>query len=481
MKSLLTMFVVLTFLCDGIAEESLPHSLRKAYPIDSARKLITDLTDELKKNHPGTFRYINKEDFNHFTDSMKQSINNSITLMELYRRLKMVTGKVKCLHTDLKLSPILSEELNNSPNLLPLQVYVVGSRAYIARNLSGDARIMEGDEIVSINGRPISQIIDQLTAVIPSDGFNTSLKYRALLLQFPLWYRNMVEVTTRFDIALRRHQQSVKVELKGRKFADLAGNGFLKEPVHKKVLEFRIENGIGFLTIHSFAKTDVKRADQHFRKFINHAFTELNEQHIKHLIVDLRDNTGGSDPNAVYFTSHFFDQPFHYGNRTLVTEAIAKQIKGIYRIFYKKPVKKDSLWYWQDGKVKDLNTFALVKNAKNNYRGNSYFLINGFCMSSCANVTAILSHNKKSTFIGQETGGGYQGNNSGMLPEEPISNTGLMLTVPLQAYFLAVDPNTNVGRGTPPNYKIELTLEEIIHQRDMEKNKALELIRNQQP
>lgn len=464
-----------------MGQEILPDSLRQKYPSDSARKFITDLSDELTKSHPGAFRYTNKEDFVHFTDSMKQSLNDSITLMELYRRLKMVTAKVKCLHTDLKLSPTLSEELDNSPNLLPLQVYVVDSQAYITRNLSGDVHVVEGDEIVSINGRPISQIIDQLMAGIPSDGFNTSLKYRALLLQFPLWYRSMVEVTNRFDVVLRCHQQLVKVELKGRKFSDLVGDGFLQEPVHEKVLEFRIENGIGFLTIHSFAKTDIKRAGQHFRQFINHAFTELNEQHVKHLIVDLRDNTGGSDPNAVYFTSHFFDRPFHYGNRTLVTEAIAKQIKGIYRIFYKKPVKKDSLWYWQDGRVKDLNTFALVKNAKNNYKGTSYFLINGFCMSSCANVTAILSHNKKSTFIGQETGGGYQGNNSGMLPEEPISNTGVILTVPLQAYFLAVDPNTNVGRGTLPDYETEILLEDIIQQRDADKNKALELISNQKP
>ncbi|SEK62023.1 Peptidase family S41 [Olivibacter domesticus] len=458
------------------ADEILPKSLRKKYPIDSAFLLIDDLVGELKKSHPGIYRYNSKEEFSRFTDSIKESVNDSITLIELYRKLKMITTKTKCLHTDLRLSDSQSEELNSYPNLLPLQVYVAGARAFIVRNLSADTDLLEGDELLSINERPIPEIINQLIAVIPSDGFNRSLKYRAMYLQFPLWYRNAINVTEHFDLVVKRNSKIFKIALKGRKFPELAGNWFLKEPVREKVLDFRIENNIGFLAIHSFAKTDIKRAGQNFRKFIDQAFTALGEQKIKHLVVDLRDNTGGSDPNAVYFTSHFFDQSFHYGDKTLVTKEIAKQIKGIYRIFYKKPVQKDSLWYWQDGRVKDLNTFAVVKNAKNNYKGKSYILINGFCMSSCANVTAILAHNRKSIFIGQETGGGYQGNNSGMLPEEPISNTGLLVTVPLQAYYLAVKPTVNVGRGTLPDYTVNFSLQGIMNGQDAEAGKAIELI-----
>jgi hypothetical protein len=37
-------------------------------------------------------------------------------------------------------------------------------------------------------------------------------------------------------------------------------------------------------------------------------------------------------------------------------------------------------------------------------------------MSLCADVAAILSFNKKAICIGQQTGGGYQGNNSGLMP-----------------------------------------------------------------
>lgn len=476
MKYLLNLLLFVTLSAGAIEKDDLPLGLAKQYSRDSAYRVVDDILMELSKNHPGFYRYTTKMEYNYYIDSIKHSIHDSVSFMDLYRKIKVLTAKVRCLHTDLKLSPEYAGLLNRNSNLIPIQLYVRGARASITRVFSENSGLLPGDEVLSINGQPVPVIIARLLNSIPSDGFNTSLKYRAVYLQFPLWYRNMVQVTDHFAIKVSRNNREYTFFLKGKAFDELAHDGFLTEPVHEKVLDFTIKDNIGTLTIHSFAKTDIKRSGQHFRKFIDRAFSELRERNIQHLVVDLRDNTGGSDPNAVYFTAKFFDQPFRYGNRTLVTEDIARQIKGIYRIFYKKPILKDNVWLWQDGKVKDLNTFALVENAKKHFSGKVYILINGFCMSSCANVTAILSHNKKAVFIGQETGGGYQGNNSGMLPEEPVSNTGLILTVPLQAYYLAVNPSINVGRGTYPDISIEPTTEDRINGKDVEMIKALQLI-----
>jgi hypothetical protein len=122
-------------------------------------------------------------------------------------------------------------------------------------------------------------------------------------------------------------------------------------------LEFRIENNIGFLTIHSFAQTEIKKAKQNFKEFIDRAFTEMKINKIQSLVVDLRDNTGGSDPYAAYFTSYFFDKPFRYWDRIEVTDAIAREIKGItLKLFYRKPIQKDSVWLWQRAKhVRDFD------------------------------------------------------------------------------------------------------------------------------
>lgn len=97
-------------------------------------------------------------------------------------------------------------------------------------------------------------------------------------------------------------------------------------------------------------------------------------------------------------------------------------------------------------------------------------------MSSCADVAAILSHNKKAIFVGQETGGGYQGNNSGMMPESLVQPFGFTLSVPLQKYINAVNLNDNFGRGTIPDYEILPTFEDFVHKRDLEMDYTIQLI-----
>lgn len=95
-------------------------------------------------------------------------------------------------------------------------------------------------------------------------------------------------------------------------------------------------------------------------------------------------------------------------------------------------------------------------------------------MSSCADVAAVLSHNKKAFFAGEETGGGYQGNNSGLMPKTTLAPTRLQLTVPLQAYYNAVNPTINTGRGTMP----DLAVTETVAGQIAGKDEAMEAVLN---
>ena len=119
-----------------------------------------------------------------------------------------------------------------------------------------------------------------------------------------------------------------------------------------------------------FNALSINKAKQDFKEFIAKTFSSLKQNNIQHLIIDLRDNSGGSDPYAALFTSYFFDQPFRYWNRIEVTEAIAKEITGLAKAFYKKPIQQDSVWLWQKGKHTDeFDFYEEQKPAKNNYAG----------------------------------------------------------------------------------------------------------------
>lgn len=383
------------------------------------------------------------------------------------------------MHTGVSLPKEYGDYLNQQPNLFPFQVYYDGTKTYIVKNYSSARSIAEGDELVSINGQSIDNIITQLLTLIPSDGYNQTMKYRALYFQFPSWYR-LIDLTENFAVAVKQKNGEAILQVKGAKYDDIVRDGFLREPKRAKQLEFKIENNTGFLTIHTFSKSEIKTSGQEFKNFIENAFAQLKNSNIKNLVVDLRDNTGGSDAYAAYFTSFFFDKPFRYWDRIEVTEAVAKDIKGFsLRLFYRKPVQKDSTWLWQKARhVRDFDFYEIQKPAHNHFTGKTYVLINGFCMSSCADVASILSHNKKAIFIGQETGGGYQGNTSGMIPKAKMQPFDFSLTVPLQKYFNYVDSSKNIGRGTMPDYPVNLTMNDILKGEDKEIQSAIDLVKN---
>ena len=478
-RQLLLLILTLFFGYISIAQTPTSKFAFQKFSADTVKSTIDEMTKELSVKHPGFYRYNSKDDFAKYIDSIKSTIKDSLTELESFLKLKLIITKIHCLHSGISLPKEYKDYLNQQPNLFPFQVYFNDNKAYVVKNYSATTSILAGDEILSINGQSIDKITAQLLSLIPSDGYNLTMKYRTLYLQFPSWYRS-IDLSENFATVIKQNNIEKTYQIKGAKFNDIVQDGFLREPARTKQLEFKIENNIGFLTIHSFAQSDIKKTKQDFKEFIDQTFTEIKTNKIQNLIVDLRDNTGGSDPYAAYFTSYFFDKPFRYWDRIEVTDAIAKEIKGVVlKLYYRKPIQKDNVWLWQKAKhVRDFDFYEEQKPAQNNFSGKTYVLINGFCMSSCADVAAILSFNKKATFIGQETGGGYQGNTSGMIPDSKVQPFDFTLTVPLQKYFNSVDTLKNIGRGTMPDHAVNMTINEILKGEDKELQTTLDLIKS---
>jgi C-terminal processing protease CtpA/Prc len=444
------------------------QDLNQNFHRDTVVNSYSELFRELARSHPGFYRYHSRASMNLYIDSIFQTMQgDSVTGWEMYRKMKTVVGRIGCLHSGLTLSPQFEKMLDSFPNVIPFQIFFRDGKAYIVRNFSSDQSISPGTEITHINGRTIDEILNMILPAIVSDGYNMTMKYLALYHDFARWYRSMVEQTTNFSVTIIRNGQPAQIQVAAVAVRDVAGDGVSSEITYPKQLEFNIENRIAKLSIHSFAKTDIKRSKQRFKKFIRSAFDEMKEKKVEHLVLDLRYNTGGTDANAAYLSKYFFDKPYRYWDRIEVTESVAKQIKGIYRFFFKKPVQKDSMWLWQKSwYTKEFNFTTIQKPAKNYFTGKTYVLINGFCMSACTELSGILSYNKRAVFIGEETGGCHQGDNSGMMPETKALG-GLVMTVPLMKYVMAVDPALNFGRGVMPDHVVLPSVEDVINKKDV--------------
>lgn len=446
------------------------------YHPDTAKRWTRAVMTELSRKHPGFYRYTSKARFDRVIDSTCVTLIDSLTVWEYYKKLKPLFAQIGCVHTGVMLSKDYEQYLRQSKTLLPLQVFIDSAqRLLVAKSYLQNQNLPIGAEILSIDGQPAAEILKKLLSAVPSDGFNQSGKLLVLNHQFAQWYQTVIDFRAEYSIELNTPHGKVSVRVAGISPEVFPTREEL-ESASEKQLKFRIQEGIGILTIHSFAKSAIKRNGQNYKRFIKHTFAQLANERVSKLVIDLRYNTGGTDGNAVFLASHFFDRPFRYWDRIEVTEAIAKEIKGTARLFYRKPVMRDGSYHWQKSWVtNEFSYYEQQQPAKWSFNGKTFLLTNGLCLSSCADFVAVLSSNKKALVVGQETGGGYEGNTSGMMPTAKLP-PGLAMTVPLMKYTNAVAPGKNFGRGTLPDYPIERTFEDWTNDRDPELNYVLQLI-----
>ena len=82
---------------------------------------------------------------------------------------------------------------------------------------------------------------------------------------------------------------------------------------------------------------------------------------------------------------------------------------------------------------------------------------------------------KRATFIGEETGGGYYGNNSGMQTIVTLPNSKMRVRVPMYEYWNAVPGYDGKRRGTVPDHLTPSTVANLLHGVDAQLELALKL------
>ncbi|HEX6226258.1 MAG TPA: S41 family peptidase, partial [Chryseolinea sp.] len=344
MRSLFIGLVLLSV--DLLAQDNKDSNFDRRYHPDSLKRWTRSMMSELSKKHPGFYRYTSKPRFDVLTDSTAQSITDSLTTLQFYRKIKPLFATIGCLHTGIRLPAQYEAHVDASPTLIPFEIFIDSARRIIITKNHSEIEIPLRSEILAINNKPVTSILETLLKAIPADGYNETEKILILNHRFAFWYRSMIEVIHNFDVEILSNDRWRRVQVPGITTSVFPTMDSL-ESAGVRQLDFKIVDEIGVLRIRSFARSIIKRNGQNFKKFLKETFRDIEEKRIVNLVIDLRYNTGGTDGNAAMLASYFFDKPFRYWDRIEVTEPVAREIRGIYRMFYRKPVKKDSAYLWR--------------------------------------------------------------------------------------------------------------------------------------
>ncbi|TWV92977.1 S41 family peptidase [Chitinophaga pinensis] len=228
----------------------------------------------------------------------------------------------------------------------------------------------------------------------------------------------------------------------------------LKTPlITSPLLSFTITNDkTGILTIRTFAYTDLQEAKPDYPAFLEQSFRQLKKAGIKRLIIDLRDNGGGRDAYGVLLYSYLSKMPFRY---YLYQEKDKKKLSGRPGLGLQHPV---ALHYDYPVAV----------------------LISGQTFSAAAEFCAVAYSNDRAVFIGEETGGAYEGNHSGQLIETKLPFSKVSIWIPTVKYVMDVRKPQQTGHGILPNKPVQASVDAYLQQEDTVMQEALQWARSLQ-
>ena len=446
-----------------------------------------DLTRKaLEEAHSGLYRYSSKAEMDRMFDAERAKLNRPLTKAEFMAVLIETLAQIRCGHTGLTPDEETQKELAGA-RMFPLRITVEGRRLIVQSNDTPDDRtIRPGMEIIEINGRKPVDILNRILPKLAADGDIETGKRVRLQRNFGQNYWLFVEKTEDFTVRARDAagttvtSKLLGVEDSNRKknLTHNPMNAELQASIGK--LEWSSENlAMRFLKDPDIAEIHIGGfGGSKYPQWMEDTFRTLREKGTRALIIDLRGNGGGADMYGAMLVSYLTDKPFRYFDHI--------DVKTINPSF-----KEHSDWSGNEVRLREGMTVnpaggflvtaklhpgvAEQPPGKYPFLGKVFVLIDGATFSTAADFCAVAHHLKRATFIGEETGGAYYGNNSGMQTIVTLPNSKMRVRVPMYEYWNAVPGYDGKRRGTRPDHVVETKVANLLRGVDEQLELALKL------
>lgn len=473
----------LPFICLFIVAFSV--SCQNTY--DTSTKFTPDqLRDDFRvlrqslEAQPGLYRHISRNELEPLFLKAEQALDRPLDVFEFYRVLTPLVASVRCGHTNIELPEFfLKEQDSSSIPSFPALVKIIDGKIYIWRDLSNKNNSLAGKEILSINKVPARQIVSTMLAATGGDGeIQTSRIKRIEGWNFIKKLMPITGAHSPFELTVSdlSNGSIEQILLDGIGIPTLGQNWENwfpqdRRPPHSGALEFIDDGDIARMTIREFGGFVDDEKKQGLAELYQDAFEQMAARRTKVLILDLRDNGGGDDRLGTLLLSYLLDKPFvHY--KDIVANDTSFFLDSWLRLPYKTERREDNLYH-----IIDYQNLGVLKPNSPTFSGKVYVLMNGGSFSTAAEVITQLHNHQRAEFIGEESGGAYDGNNAGTIARVTLPNTKLTLLVPLMSYYLSVSGDEDNSRGVKPDYPVQYSISDYLVNSDKGMAIALERAR----
>jgi hypothetical protein len=503
MKNTTYLFVLFNLLSNFAFSQSIDD----VFSHKNMRKDLAVFKEIRLKANSGLYKYRTKAQIDSIYKWADDEIVISSTYREFYNIICQLTDFEGSLHNGTRLVTKVNETLQKEKSgYFPYPIKLIGGKWIL--NIESK-EIPLGSEIVSINGIAIENIVKNLYKYYTTDGWNQTGKSVGINYMFSRYYRLHYGRQNSFLVTFKNNKSDLvnQVNVLSIGFIDYYNN-FLKryskpydEPVYKEfpmeeryIYETVDSNKTGKLTVNSFNIGENGEAPEHlkFVAFLDSIFIKVKEQNLQNLIVDIRHNGGGTDPNELALYEYLTQRKFSENKSAWVSFQKIPCMKHIdtkvpsflrflgvikYNKYFKNefPIEKEGRFY--QGPLSEDHLIRIPN--KNAFFGNIYLLISPEVASAGSNFGSLLASNRNTILIGEETAGGYYGHNghtpmSYILPKSKIKTS--FSIVNLEQYVIEKDSQI-FGRGIIPDYDVSQTYEDYLKHEDTQMKFVLELIK----
>lgn len=418
--------------------------------------------EQLEKLHPELYGYTPKETFYFKKDSLIETLNRPLTPREFYFRLAPLITEVRQGH--LQLQPAQrrytikeSKALKNKKGLLSEFSYQVkDGRIYIKAVKDPSLAHYSQSELTQIEGKSASELLQSYSRLVSRDGYNTTFLPYALARRWPVYYTAEHSLNDSLQLTLKRNDSLQQLTLvrapktpqdlkedqqeKKKKAAEKTRDYNPVTKSYNRTLEYLdADRKVALLKIRSFSYRGA-------RSFYKSSFQELKDNRTEHLILDLRNNLGGSLAEIHDLYSYVsLEQRFKLIEPIELNSRSSLLHSSYQRLFPK--VLRPVMWTFyipyrlgsyllvrkhQDRYVLSSTYWTYPKKPKKTaYTKSLYVLVNGSSFSAASTLASKLQSAGRAEILGEETGGAAKWAVAGQYAVKQLPHSRLLLPIGL--------------------------------------------------
>jgi len=397
---------------------------------------LDELFHRIETTHPDPYTKRPKAEVDIERQKIYDELDHPMTMFDYYNKVAPLVASLGDFHTQVVLPKDTIDELEKSELFFPFLVELNGPRTIITANYSYNSDIPFGTELLSINGTSLADIQNDQIFQFTNHLYGFS---------FGLWALYGSISKYQVDVLLPGRSTPIAYTISGLSsktiFDNTAGSQVYEPLTYTKIPD----ESIGVLTINDFVDIN---------PLLEAAFTQIHEDGVQNLIIDIRSNGGGFYEKVDFLMSYLTGQPYQECAWSLLAPLGGNLSAG--------PRKSEC-------------ELRKPFNTSLRFTGKLYLLIGPDTFSAAITFASILQDYHLATLIGEETtdSASYC---AFISPSFPLPRTKLSYILSTKC---VVRPS-GVLDNLPviPDIIVKTTIEDQIAGRDPVMEYTLNLIRN---